>query len=39
MLESKHVLRVDREELETVIQQVSGHVKIVNGSYCGSHCN
>ncbi|GAU14167.1 hypothetical protein TSUD_169930 [Trifolium subterraneum] len=36
MLESKHVLRVDQEELETVIPQVGGCVKIVNGAYRGS---
>ncbi|QHO12573.1 hypothetical protein HN51_070221 [Arachis hypogaea] len=36
MLESKHVLRVDQEELETVIPQVVGRVKIVNGAYRGS---
>ncbi|XP_057759681.1 KIN17-like protein [Arachis stenosperma] len=36
MLESKHVLRVDQEELETVILQVGGRVKIVNGAYRGS---
>ncbi|CAK8540964.1 unnamed protein product [Lathyrus sativus] len=35
MLESKHVLRVDQEELET-IPQVWGRVKIVNGAYRGS---
>ncbi|XWS74977.1 hypothetical protein CRYUN_Cryun01aG0045200 [Craigia yunnanensis] len=36
MLESKHVLRVDQEELETVIPQIGGVVKIVNGAYRGS---
>ncbi|XP_058760289.1 KIN17-like protein [Vicia villosa] len=36
MLESKHMLRVDQEELETVIPQVGGRVKIVNGAYRGS---
>lgn len=36
MLESKHVLRVDQEELETVIPQIGGLVKIVNGAYRGS---
>lgn len=36
MLESKHVLRVDQVELETVIPQVGGRVKIVNGAYRGS---
>ncbi|KAJ4826651.1 DNA/RNA-binding protein kin17 [Turnera subulata] len=36
MLESKHKLRVDQEELETVIPQIGGLVKIVNGAYRGS---
>ncbi|KAJ7963800.1 DNA/RNA-binding protein KIN17 [Quillaja saponaria] len=36
MLESKHVLRVDQLELETVIPQIGGLVKIVNGAYRGS---
>ncbi|MBA0841617.1 hypothetical protein Goarm_004101 [Gossypium armourianum] len=36
MLESKHVLRVDQEELETVIPQIGGMVRIVNGAYRGS---
>lgn len=36
MLESKHVLRVDQEELETVIPQIGGVVRIVNGAYRGS---
>ncbi|KAI4305431.1 hypothetical protein L6164_028798 [Bauhinia variegata] len=36
MLESKHVLRVDQAELETVIPQIGGLVKIVNGAYRGS---
>ncbi|KAK7276795.1 hypothetical protein RIF29_17941 [Crotalaria pallida] len=36
MLDSKHVLRVDQAELETVIPQVGGRVKIVNGAYRGS---
>ena len=36
MLESKHVLRVDQLELETVIPQLGGLVKIVNGAYCGA---
>ncbi|PIN12966.1 Protein containing a U1-type Zn-finger and implicated in RNA splicing or processing [Handroanthus impetiginosus] len=35
MLENKHVLRVDQEELETVIPQIGGLVKIVNGAYRG----
>ncbi|KAL8504513.1 hypothetical protein ACS0TY_015900 [Phlomoides rotata] len=30
MLENKHVLRVDQEELETVLPQIGGLVKIVN---------
>ncbi|KAF0930586.1 hypothetical protein E2562_033750, partial [Oryza meyeriana var. granulata] len=37
MLESKHVLRVDQDELETVIPQIGGLVRIVNGSYRGSN--
>ncbi|KAL0425454.1 UNVERIFIED_CONTAM: KIN17-like protein [Sesamum radiatum] len=37
MLENKHVLRVDQEELETVIPQIGGLVKIVNGAYRGEH--
>ncbi|CAN1152472.1 KIN17-like protein [Linum perenne] len=37
MLESKHRLRVDQVELETVIPQIGGLVKIVNGAYRG--CN
>ncbi|XP_020241039.1 KIN17-like protein [Asparagus officinalis] len=37
MLESKHVLRVDQEELETVIPQIGGIVRIVNGAYRGSN--
>nr|XP_043616778.1 KIN17-like protein [Erigeron canadensis]XP_043616780.1 KIN17-like protein [Erigeron canadensis] len=36
MVESKHKLRVDQEELETVIPQIGGVVKIVNGAYRGS---
>lgn len=36
MLESKHILKVDQEELETVIPQIGGVVKIVNGAYRGS---
>ncbi|KAG6399749.1 hypothetical protein SASPL_141232 [Salvia splendens] len=35
MLENKHVLRVDQEELETVLPQIGGLVKIVNGVYRG----
>ncbi|CAL1387327.1 unnamed protein product [Linum trigynum] len=37
MLESKHRLRIDQVELETVIPQVGGLVKIVNGAYRGSN--
>lgn len=37
MLDSKHVLRVDQEELETVLPQIGGIVKIVNGAYRGSN--
>lgn len=37
MIESGHVLRVDQEELETVIPQIGGLVRIVNGAYRG--CN
>ncbi|KAI3942592.1 hypothetical protein MKX01_010487 [Papaver californicum] len=37
MLDSKHILRVDQEELETVIPQIGGLVKIVNGAYRGSN--
>jgi DNA/RNA-binding protein KIN17 len=33
MFESKHVLRVDQDELETVIPQIGGLVRIVNGAY------
>ncbi|KAL5995045.1 DNA/RNA-binding protein kin17 [Asimina triloba] len=36
MLDSKHVLRVDQEELETVIPQIGSLVRIVNGAYRGS---
>ncbi|KAI3462121.1 hypothetical protein Pfo_018784 [Paulownia fortunei] len=37
MLENKHLLRVDQEELETVLPQIGGLVKIVNGAYRGEH--
>lgn len=37
MLDSKHVLRIDQEELETVLPQIGGIVKIVNGAYRGSN--
>ncbi|XP_062111014.1 KIN17-like protein [Humulus lupulus] len=36
MLDSKHVLRIDQEELETVIPQIGGLIRIVNGAYRGS---
>lgn len=36
MLESETILRVDQEELETVIPQIGSLVKIVNGAYRGS---
>ncbi|GJX55406.1 KIN17-like protein [Tanacetum coccineum] len=36
MIESKHKLRVDQEELETVIPQIGGVVRVVNGGYRGS---
>ncbi|XP_021847097.1 KIN17-like protein isoform X2 [Spinacia oleracea] len=36
MLDTKHVLRVDQAELETVIPQIGGLVRIVNGAYRGS---
>lgn len=35
ILENKHVLRIDQEELETVIPQIGGLVRIVNGAYRG----
>ncbi|KAF3330003.1 DNA/RNA-binding protein KIN17 [Carex littledalei] len=35
MLETKHKLRIDQDELETVIPQIGGLVKIVNGAYRG----
>uniref|UniRef100_A0A0D6R3K2 DNA/RNA-binding protein Kin17 WH-like domain-containing protein n=1 Tax=Araucaria cunninghamii TaxID=56994 RepID=A0A0D6R3K2_ARACU len=37
MMESGHVLRVDQAELETVIPQIGGVVRVVNGAYRG--CN
>nr|GEV11481.1 hypothetical protein [Tanacetum cinerariifolium] len=37
MIESKHKLRVDQEELETVIPQIGGAVRVVNGGYRGSN--
>ncbi|KAL2900165.1 KIN17-like protein [Bienertia sinuspersici] len=36
MLDTKHVLRVDQAELETVIPRIGGLVKILNGAYRGS---
>ncbi|RZC85695.1 hypothetical protein C5167_026358 [Papaver somniferum] len=35
MLDTKHILSVDQEELETVIPQIGCLVKIVNGAYRG----
>ncbi|MFS7965362.1 putative KIN17-like protein [Helianthus anomalus] len=35
MLESKHKLRVDQEELETAIPHIGGLVRVVNGAYRG----
>ncbi|CAH9111560.1 unnamed protein product [Cuscuta europaea] len=37
ILENKHIPRVDQEELETVIPQIGGLVRIVNGAYRGSN--
>ncbi|XVE52677.1 hypothetical protein DITRI_Ditri02bG0142000 [Diplodiscus trichospermus] len=37
MLDDKHVLRIDQEELETVIPQIGGVVRIVNAAYHGSN--
>ncbi|XP_037411441.1 KIN17-like protein [Triticum dicoccoides] len=37
MLESKHVVRVDQDELETVIPQIGRLVRVVNGAYRGSN--
>ncbi|KAL8122279.1 hypothetical protein AgCh_018864 [Apium graveolens] len=37
MIDTKHVLRVDQEELQTVIPQIGGLLKIVNGAYRGSN--
>eukprot|EP00898_Chlorokybus_atmophyticus_P008443 jgi/Chlat1/85/Chrsp1S03079 len=36
MLDSGHVLKVDQAELETVLPQIGGLVRIVNGAYRGS---
>ncbi|RZC87988.1 hypothetical protein C5167_004163 [Papaver somniferum] len=35
MLDTNHILSVDQEELKTVIPQIGGLVKIVNGAYRG----
>ncbi|CAI5940455.1 unnamed protein product [Closterium sp. NIES-64] len=35
-LEEGHVLKVDQEELETVLPQIGGVVRVVNGAYRGS---
>ncbi|CAA0821020.1 DNA/RNA-binding protein Kin17- conserved region [Striga hermonthica] len=35
MLENKHILGIDQEELETVLPQIGGLVRIVNGAYRG----
>ncbi|KAH7387191.1 hypothetical protein KP509_16G010000 [Ceratopteris richardii] len=37
MLDGGAILKVDQEELETVIPQIGGLVKIVNGAYRGSN--
>lgn len=37
MQDTKHLLRVDQAELETVIPQIGGLVRIVNGAYRGSN--
>ncbi|KAJ7287907.1 hypothetical protein O6H91_23G035800 [Diphasiastrum complanatum] len=37
MLDGGDVLKVDQEELETVIPQIGGLVRIVNGAYRGSN--
>ncbi|KAK4790214.1 hypothetical protein SAY86_017518 [Trapa natans] len=37
ILDSKDVLKVDQEELETVIPQIGGLVRVVNGAYRGSN--
>ncbi|KAL9226588.1 hypothetical protein vseg_002381 [Gypsophila vaccaria] len=36
MIDCKHVVRVDQAELETVIPQIGGSVRVVNGAYRGS---
>jgi DNA/RNA-binding protein KIN17 len=35
MNDSGDVIKIDQVDLETVIPQASGHVKIVNGAYRG----
>ncbi|XP_078156187.1 KIN17-like protein [Carex rostrata] len=35
MLKTKHKLRIAQDELDTVISQIGGLVKIVNGAYRG----
>ncbi|XP_031490273.1 KIN17-like protein [Nymphaea colorata] len=37
MIDNGHLLRVDQQELETVIPQIGGLVRIVNGAYRGSN--
>ncbi|KAG6556583.1 hypothetical protein Mapa_001524 [Marchantia paleacea] len=37
MIDSGDVLKVDQEELETVLPQIGGLVRIVNGAYRGSN--
>lgn len=37
MIDNKHILRIDQDELETVIPQIGGLVRIVNGAYRGSN--
>nr|GFA75292.1 hypothetical protein [Tanacetum cinerariifolium] len=39
MIESKHKLRVDQEELEMVILQIGRVMRVVNGAYCGSNAS
>ncbi|GBG82823.1 hypothetical protein CBR_g36354 [Chara braunii] len=37
MLDGGDVLRVDQAELETVLPQIGGRVRVVNGAYRGEH--
>lgn len=37
MIDSGHVLRIDQQELETVLPQIGGFVRIVNGAYRDSN--